>query len=80
MSEPEQHGPSRRRWLLWAALVLLLAYAVAFVIENDKRVNVHFVFATASVSLIWLILLCFAVGALVTLLVGRLERRRRRRR
>lgn len=80
MSEPEQHGPSRRRWLLWAALVLLLAYAVAFVIENDKRVNVHFVFATASVSLIWLILLCFALGALGGILVLRLERRRRRRR
>lgn len=81
MSEPApQHAPSRRRWVLWIALVLLLAYAIAFVLENDKQVNLHFVFATASVSLIWLILLSFALGALGALLVQRLERRRRRRR
>ena len=80
MSEPEQHGPSRRRWAAWVALGLLLAYAVAFVLENDKHVNLHFVFATAGVSLIWLILLSFALGALGALLVERLQRRRRRRR
>jgi uncharacterized integral membrane protein len=79
VSEPEHAGPSRRRWLLWIALALLVAYAIAFVVENDKHVNLHFVFATASVSLIWLILLSFAVGALGALLVLRLERRRRRR-
>ena len=79
MSEGEHAGHSRRRWLLWIALALLVAYAVAFVLENDKQVNLHFVFATASVSLIWLILLSFAVGALGALLVLRLERRRRRR-
>jgi len=77
--EPQHAGPSRRRWLLWIALALLVAYAIAFVLENDKQVNLHFVFATASVSLIWLILLSFAVGALGALLVQRLERRRRRR-
>jgi uncharacterized integral membrane protein len=78
--EQQHHAPSRRRWLAWLALVLLLAYAIAFVLENDKQVNLHFVFATASVSLIWLILLSFALGALGALLVARLERRRRRRR
>jgi uncharacterized integral membrane protein len=82
VSEPghEEHGHARRRWALWLALALLVAYAIAFVLENDKHVNLHFVFATASVSLIWLILLSFALGALGSLLVGRLERRRRRRR
>jgi uncharacterized integral membrane protein len=79
MSQTEPAGPSRRRWLLWIALVLLVAYAIAFVLENDQHVHLHFVFATASVSLIWLILLSFAVGALGALLVVRLERRRGRR-
>ncbi|MDP9262666.1 MAG: hypothetical protein M3O89_11935, partial [Actinomycetota bacterium] len=42
------------------ALVLLAAYAVAFVLENKKSVHLHFVLATANVSLVWLILLSLA--------------------
>ena len=62
------------------ALVLLAAYAVAFVLENKKSVHLHFVFVTANVSLVWLILLSLAVGFLVGILLSQLERRRRRRR
>ena len=61
------------------ALVLLAAYAVAFVLENKKSVHLHFVFATANVSLVWLILLSLAVGFVVGILLSQLERRRRRR-
>ena len=60
------------------ALVVLLAYAIAFVLENRRSVNVHFVFATATVSLIWLVLLALAVGVIGGILLGQLERRRRR--
>jgi uncharacterized integral membrane protein len=62
------------------ALVLLAAYAVAFVLENKKSVHLHFVFVTANVSLVWLILLSLAVGFVVGILLSQLERRRRRRR
>jgi uncharacterized integral membrane protein len=62
------------------ALILLAAYAVAFVLENRKSVPLHFVFATANVSLVWLILLGLAVGFVVGILLSQLERRRRRRR
>ena len=62
------------------ALLLLVAYAIAFVLENRKSVHLHFVFATASVSLVWLILLSLAVGFVVGILLSQLERRRRRRR
>ena len=62
------------------ALVLLAAYAIAFVLENRKSVKLHFVLVTASVSLVWLILLSLAVGFLVGILLSQLERRRRRRR
>ena len=61
------------------AVVLLAAYAIAFVLENRKTVNVHFVFATASVSLVWLILLSLVVGWVGGILLGQLYRRRRRR-
>jgi uncharacterized integral membrane protein len=60
-------------------LVLLIAYVVAFVIENKRSVNLHFVFITASVSLVWLILLSIALGLAGGILLAQLERRRRRR-
>jgi uncharacterized integral membrane protein len=61
-------------------LVLLAAYAIGFVLENRKSVSLHFVVATANVSLVWLILLSLAVGFVVGILLSQLERRRRRRR
>jgi NhaP-type Na+/H+ or K+/H+ antiporter len=42
-------------------------------------VHVHFVLASAHVSLVWLILLALAVGLLGGILLAQLERRRRRR-
>jgi len=71
--------PKRRFYARLILLVLLVAYAVAFVLENSKRVRVSFVFAHANVSLIWLILLALAVGLLGGLLLPRLERRWSRR-
>ena len=62
------------------ALIVLAAYAIAFVLENKKSVHLHFVVATANVSLVWLILLGLAVGFVVGILLSQLERRRRRRR
>lgn len=61
------------------ALVVLVAYVAAFVLENRKQVNLHFVFATASVSLVWLVLLSLALGLTGGILLAQLERRRRRR-
>jgi uncharacterized integral membrane protein len=61
------------------ALALLGAYAIAFVLENRSSVHIHFVFVTASVSLIWLVLLAIAIGAVAGILLAQLDRRRRRR-
>ncbi len=74
----EQWQP--RLYLRLLVLILLAAWAIAFVLENRKSVNMHFVFGTASVSLVWLILLALAVGFVVGVLLSQLERRRRRRR
>ena len=68
-----------RLYLRLIVLGLLVAYAIAFILENRKQVNVHFVLATASVSLVWLILLALGVGLLGGILLAQLERRRRRR-
>ena len=67
---------------LYAVLLSLLvigAYIAAFVVENNKQVNLHFVLATARVSLIWLILLSLAIGVLGGVLLSQLYRRRRRK-
>ena len=68
-----------RLYVRLIALGLLLAYAIAFILENRKQVSVHFVLATARVSLVWLILLALGVGLLGGVLLAQLERRRRRR-
>jgi uncharacterized integral membrane protein len=68
-----------RLYVRLIALVLLGAYAIAFILENGKQVSVHFVLATARVSLVWLILLSLAVGLVGGILLAQLERRRRRR-
>ena len=80
--EEAQVAPAAGERPLFAKLLILLAiaaYAVAFVLENRKQVDVHFVFATARVSLIWLILLSLALGLFGGVLLRQLYRRRRRR-
>jgi uncharacterized integral membrane protein len=72
------------RWQpqLYVRLIVLgalVAYAVAFALENRTSIPVHFVFATVHTSLVWLILLALAVGLLGGILLAQLERRRRRR-
>jgi uncharacterized integral membrane protein len=80
-------GPSRqerlREWQprFWARLLGLLAiavYVIAFILENRKKVHLHFVFFTATVSLIWLILLSLAIGLVAGALLKQLYRRSRR--
>jgi uncharacterized integral membrane protein len=78
--EPREETWQARLYLRLLVLLLAIAYAIAFVIENRRGTPVHFVFGTAHVSLVWLILLCFAIGVLGGALLSQLYRRRRRRR
>jgi uncharacterized integral membrane protein len=73
----EQWQP--RLYVRWIALIALTAYLIAFILENGKRVSVHFVFVTTRVSLIWVVLLTLALGAIGGILIAQLDRRRRRR-
>ena len=67
-----------RLWFIVAGLALIVAYMVAFVAENNKKVTVHFVFVSAHTSVIWVILLSLAIGLVGGLLLSQLERRRGR--
>jgi uncharacterized integral membrane protein len=67
-----------RLWLSVLGLVLIGAYIVAFIAENNKRVTVHFVLFSAETSVIWVILFTLAIGIVGGVLLSQLYRRRGR--
>jgi len=69
-----------RLYARWIALALVVAYGIAFILENGKHVSVHFVFRTTRVSLVWVILLSLALGLIVGIAISQIDRRRRRTR
>ena len=68
-----------RLWLAVVGLVLIGAYVVAFIAENNKHVTVHFVLLSAHTSVIWVILLTLAIGFVGGILLSQLIRRRGRK-
>ncbi len=82
-AEPERHGRLEEfQPRLWSKVILLAAlviYVVGFVVENSRQVKVDFLVHKAHLSLIWLILLCLAIGLVGGLLLSQLARRRRMR-
>ena len=73
---PEKRGTST--WFLVGFAVLAL-YALLLVILNDDKVDVSFVFFTAEISLLVLIILCLGLGFVAGYLADRLRERRRAR-
>ena len=69
-----------RLWLVLVGLVLLVVYLIAFVVQNSDEITIDFVLFTASVSLIWLMLLGLGLGFVGGVLVSQLYGRRTRRR
>jgi uncharacterized integral membrane protein len=76
----ELHEFQPRLYAILIGLFLLCAYVIAFIVENSKKVSLHFVLFTARVSLIWLILLGLAIGFVGGILTSQLYRRRSRSR
>ena len=76
----EQRPTPQRRDVPWMLIVfgLLAVYAVLLVILNAEQVEVSFVFFTAEISLLVLILLCLVIGFAAGYLAERLRDRRRR--
>jgi uncharacterized integral membrane protein len=82
VEEPDEGFVRRwqpRLYLRILLIGLVVAYAIAFVLENNKQTHVHFVLGTARASLIWVVLLSVALGMVLGVLLSQLYRRRRRR-
>lgn len=69
-----------RLYLGVVVVALAIAYVIAFAIENNQQMNVHFVFATARVSRDWVILISLAAGVVIGVAASQLHRHRQRRR
>ena len=69
-----------RLWFTLGLLILIGAYLIAFVVGNDEEASVNFVFAKATTSLIWVILLSLLAGLVGGVLLSQLYRRRQTRR
>ncbi len=81
---PKSSGPPRRKrdtreLVRIIVAVVALVLLIAFVIDNSATVRVGFVFFSARVSLIWVLLIAAFLGALVDRLVILLGERRRKR-
>jgi uncharacterized integral membrane protein len=66
-----------RLWLILVGLAAMLLYLLAFISMNDKQIEIEFVFFTATVSLIWAMVLMVGFGVLGGVLLSQLYRRRR---
>jgi uncharacterized integral membrane protein len=72
--------PGAKRDVPWSLVVfgLLALYAILLVILNDDRVKVDFVFFSAQISLLVLILICLGIGFAAGFIFDRWRDRRRR--
>jgi hypothetical protein len=61
--------------VIWAAIAL---YAIVFLLVNDEKQSVSFVFFTVNTRLVWLILLSMGLGAALAIIGPRWWRSRRR--
>ena len=77
-AEDRRDGSGRQipwKIVLWAAIAV---YAVLFLLLNDEKQSVSFVFFTVNTRLVWLILLSMALGAALALIGPRWWRSRKR--
>ena len=77
---PADPPPKEDRGIPWKLVLGAAAalYAVVFLLTNDEKQDVSFVFFTIRTRLIWLILLSMALGALLGNVVPRWWRSRKR--
>jgi uncharacterized integral membrane protein len=82
--DPQQPGTPRRsaarsdrkRIVALAIIALIAIWLVAFIVSNSETVRVSLVLAHVSLSLIWVMIICAVLGAVLALAIPRLSRRR----
>lgn len=68
-----------RSWRFYVAIAIAIV-ALIFIIQNSQKVQVDFIFATATTPLFFILLITFVAGALVGWLWPHVRRDRRRER
>ena len=78
--EEEDHPSTFQPWLYVkiGLLLIVIAYAIGFVVKNTRQIKIDFVFGDANVRVIWTILLLLAIGMVSGMLISQLYRHRRR--
>src|SRR4051812_28917514 len=78
--EEEDRAATFQPWLYIkiGLLLIVIAYAIAFVVKNTRQIKIDFVFTDANVRVIWTILLLLAIGVISGMLISQLYRHRRR--
>jgi uncharacterized integral membrane protein len=71
---PDKRGTSTWSLVLFAALAV---YAILLIVLNDDKVDVSFVFFTAEISLLVLVVLCLGIGFAAGYLADRIRERRK---
>ena len=81
MEGQRPRSSTERRDIPWSlvAFVVLAAYAILFVLLNRDDVDISFVFFSAEISELVLILLCLGIGFAVGYLFDGLRQRRKAR-
>ncbi len=69
-----------KRLIALGVIALVVIWLVAFISNNSETVRVSFVFGHASLSLIWVMLICAVLGAVLAFAIPRLAGRRSSRR
>jgi uncharacterized integral membrane protein len=79
-AEEEDRPSTFQPWLYVkiGLLLIVIAYAIAFVAKNTRQIKIDFVFTDANVRVIWTILLLLAIGVVGGMLISQLYRHRRR--
>jgi uncharacterized integral membrane protein len=67
----------RKRMVALVMLALVALWLVAFIVSNSETVRVSFVFGNVSLSLIWVMIICAVLGAILAFGIPRLLSRRR---
>lgn len=77
-SQPRSSSPEPKRVVALIIVALVAAWLIAFIVANSETVKVSFVFGDVTLSLIWVMIICALLGALLTFAVPRVLRMRQR--
>jgi uncharacterized integral membrane protein len=75
-STQRRTSPDRKRLVALVILALVALWLVAFIVSNSETVRVSFVIGHVSLSLIWVMIICAVLGAILAFGIPRLSRRR----